>query len=220
MSCRIRGMSSAAPARGHGRPTRPVVLRRPGGARGALVTLELVTGVTGLAGLASAGAAAVMRPSGDWRPAALALPGTGRPGAVGSADAGGRRWAWGAGLGAAVALGVHLRWIRPQIFSWGASGGEVSRPMPGDDLCRRPQLNATRAVTIAAPPEDIWPWLAQWGWNRAGFYSYDLLDNLGRPSARQVLPQFQDLAVGDWVPMGGKPTPATVYRVTRLEPAR
>ena len=68
------------------------------------------------------------------------------------------------------------------------------------------------------PPEDIWPWLAQWGWNRAGFYSYDLLDNLGRPSARQVFPQFQGLAVGDWVPMGGKPTPATAYRVTRLEP--
>ena len=52
----------------------------------------------------------------------------------------------------------------------------------------------------------------------AGFYSYDLLDNLGRPSARRVLPQFQYLAVGDWVPMGGKPTPSTAYRVTRLEP--
>ena len=104
------------------------------------------------------------------------------------------------------------------MFSWGATGDEVNRPMPGDDLCPRPQLNATRAVTVAAPAEDIWPWLAQWGWNRAGFYSYDLLDNLGRPSARQVLPQFQHLAVGDWVPMGGKPTPATAYRVARLEP--
>jgi hypothetical protein len=90
--------------------------------------------------------------------------------------------------------------------------------MAGDELCPRPQLNATRAVTIAAPPEDIWPWLVQWGWNRAGFYSYDLLDNLGRPSARQILPQFQHLAVGDWVPMGGKTTPCTAYRVARLEP--
>jgi hypothetical protein len=51
-----------------------------------------------------------------------------------------------------------------------------------------------------------------------GLYSYDLLDNLGRPSARRVLPPFQHLAVGDWVPMGGKPTPSTAYRVTRLEP--
>ena len=90
--------------------------------------------------------------------------------------------------------------------------------MDGDDLCPRPHLNATRAVTVDAAPEDIWPWLVQWGWNRAGFYSYDLLDNLGRPSSRRVLPQFQHLAVGDWVPMGGKPTPATAYRVVRLEP--
>ena len=123
-----------------------------------------------------------------------------------------------ASLGATVALGVHLRWLRPRIFSWGATGEEASRPMPGDDRCLRPDLSATRAVTIAARPEDVWPWLVQWGWNRAGFYSYDLLDNLGRPSARQILPQFQHLAVGDWVPMGGEPTPSTAYRVTRLEP--
>ncbi|HEY2128006.1 MAG TPA: hypothetical protein VGH77_12555 [Streptosporangiaceae bacterium] len=90
--------------------------------------------------------------------------------------------------------------------------------MAGDELCPRPQLNATRAVTIAAGPDDIWPWLVQWGWNRAGFYSYDLLDNLGRPSAGQILPQFQRLAVGDWVLMGGKTTPYTAYRVARLEP--
>jgi hypothetical protein len=121
-------------------------------------------------------------------------------------------------LGAAVTLGVHVSWIRPRIFSWGATRDEVSRPMIGDDLCSRPHLNATRAVTIAAPPEAIWPWLVQWGWNRAGFYSYDLLDNLGRPSATQILPEFQDLAVGDWVPMSGKTTPYTAYRVARLEP--
>jgi hypothetical protein len=121
-------------------------------------------------------------------------------------------------LGAAVALGAYVRWARPRVFSWGATSEEATRPMAGDELCLRPQLNATRAVTIAAGPDDIWPWLVQWGWNRAGFYSYDLLDNLGRPSARQILPQFQHLAVGDWVPMGGTTTPYTAYRVTRLEP--
>jgi len=128
------------------------------------------------------------------------------------------RTATAAGLGAAAALGVYLRWIRPRVFSWGATRDEASRPMAGDELCPRPQLNATRAVTIAAPPGDIWPWLVQWGWNRAGFYSYDLLDNLGQPSAQQILPQFQHLAVGDWVPMGGKTTPYTAYRVARLQP--
>ena len=64
-----------------------------------------------------------------------------------------------AGLGAAVALGVHLGWIRPRVFRWGATVAEASRPMDGDDLCPRPHLNATRAVTIDAAPEDIWPWL-------------------------------------------------------------
>jgi hypothetical protein len=121
-------------------------------------------------------------------------------------------------LGGAVALGAYVRWARPRVFSWGATREEATRPMPGDELCPRPQLNATRAVTVAAGPQDIWPWLVQWGWHRAGFYSYDLLDNLGRPSARQILPQFQHLAVGDWVPMGGKPTPSTAYRVALLEP--
>jgi hypothetical protein len=123
-----------------------------------------------------------------------------------------------AGVAAAVALGGYVRWVRPRAFSWGATGEEAGRPMVGDELCPRPQLNATRAVTVTAAPQDIWPWLVQWGWNRAGFYSYDLLDNLGRPSARQILPQFQQLAVGDWVPMGGKTTPYTAYRVARLEP--
>jgi hypothetical protein len=125
-----------------------------------------------------------------------------------------------AGVAAAVALGVYVRWVRPRAFSWGATGEEAGRPMAGDELSPRPQLSATRAVTIAAPPEDIWPWLVQWGWNRAGFYSYDLLDNLGRPSARQILPQFQHLQVGDWVPMGGKTTPYTAYQVAQVEPGK
>jgi hypothetical protein len=106
------------------------------------------------------------------------------------------------------------------MFTWGATREEAGRPMPGDGICQRPQLNATRAVTIVARPEEIWPWLVQWGWNRAGFYSYDLLDNLGRRSAGEILPQFQQLAVGDWVPMSGKPTPYTAFQVARLEPGK
>lgn len=73
--------------------------------------------------------------------------------------------------------------------------------MPGDELVARPSFNATRAITVAAPPEEIWPWLVQVGLTRAGWYSYDLFDNLGRPSAREIIPELQHLAPGDIVPM-------------------
>jgi hypothetical protein len=107
--------------------------------------------------------------------------------------------------------------IRPWVFRWDATVAEASRPMDGDDLCPRPHLNATRAVTVDAAPEDIWPWLVQWGWNRAGFYGYDLMDNLGRPSSQRVLPQFQHLAVGGLGTHGRQANP--VHRLSG-HPAR
>jgi hypothetical protein len=72
------------------------------------------------------------------------------------------------------------------------------------------------AVTIEATPEEVWPWLIQMGWDRAGFYSWDLLDNAGRPSARQVHPEWQDLAVGDRLRCLGLPS----YEIVTLEPNR
>ncbi|MCG2803344.1 MAG: hypothetical protein L6311_14785 [Cellulomonas sp.] len=95
----------------------------------------------------------------------------------------------------------YLRWYRPWQLTWGATPDEVTRTLPGDDLVARPVFDATRAITIEAPPQAVWPWLVQVGIGRAGWYSYDLLDNLGRPSATQILPQWQHLAVGDVVPM-------------------
>src|SRR6266702_5018106 len=97
----------------------------------------------------------------------------------------------------AVAIGVYLRFIRPWQLRWGATDEEVARAMPGDDVVKQPTFNATRAVTIQARPEEIWPWLVQIGVTRAGWYSYDWLDNLGKPSAQRLLPQFQQVAVGD-----------------------
>jgi hypothetical protein len=102
-------------------------------------------------------------------------------------------------LGVAV-LGVYVRFIRPWQLRWGATDDEVARAMPGDDVVKQPIFNATRAVTIQARPEQIWPWLVQMGITRAGWYSYDWLDNLGRPSAQRILPEFQHGAVGDVVP--------------------
>ena len=95
----------------------------------------------------------------------------------------------------------YLRILRPWQLRWGATSDEISRTLPGDELVAEPTFDATRAITIAARPDHIWPWLRQVGVTRAGWYSYDLLDNLGRPSARDIIPELQDVAVGDVVPL-------------------
>jgi hypothetical protein len=109
----------------------------------------------------------------------------------------------GIGLAAlgAVVFGVYLRFIRPWQLRWGATDEEVARAMPGDDVVKHPTFHATRALTIQARPEEIWPWLVQMGIKRAGWYSYDWLDNLGIPSADRIVPELQHLAVGDLIPM-------------------
>jgi len=104
-------------------------------------------------------------------------------------------------LAAATTAVVYVRYARPWQLTWGATPNEVSRPLPGDELVTRPTFNATRAITIDAPPEEIWPWLVQVGLTRAGWYSYDILDNFGHPSATRIIPELQNLAVGDVVPM-------------------
>jgi len=71
----------------------------------------------------------------------------------------------------------------------------------GDGLVKDPTFNATRAVTINAPAEQIWPWIVQIGYKRAGFYSWDFLDNDGIPSAERILPEYQNLKIGDVVPL-------------------
>jgi hypothetical protein len=101
---------------------------------------------------------------------------------------------------AAGAAGYVKLW-RPWQLRWGATDDELTRPLPGDDLVPKPTFNATRAISIGAPPGRVWPWLIQVGTKRAGWYSYDLLDNLGHPSARRIIPELQQLAPGDVVPM-------------------
>jgi len=86
--------------------------------------------------------------------------------------------------------------IRPVHLRWGATENELARPMPGDlDGSRW-----TRAITIAATPEQIWPWLAQWGQGRGGWYSYDWLENLfgfDIHTADRILPEYQNPQIGD-----------------------
>jgi hypothetical protein len=110
--------------------------------------------------------------------------------------------------------------LRPWHLRWGATQDEVAAPMPGDDLVPGCQYRATRAVTVMAQPRHVWPWLAQAGMGRAGFYSVDLLDNLARPSAEEILPQHQRLAVGQWVAMSRTPSDTTAFRVHSVEHER
>ena len=90
---------------------------------------------------------------------------------------------------------------RPWQLSWGATADEVTRPMVGDGLVKDPTFNATRAVTINAPAERIWPWIVQIGYKRAGFYSWDILDNDAIPSAELIISEYQNLKIGDLVPL-------------------
>jgi len=109
------------------------------------------------------------------------------------------RWLGAAALGA---IPLYLLAIRPWHLRWGATDEELLRPMPGDDLCNSPHLDSTRAISIHATPEQIWPWLVQIGRGRAGWYSYDFSDNRGQRSAHRILPDFQHLRVDDYVPTG------------------
>lgn len=110
--------------------------------------------------------------------------------------------------------------VRRWFARWGTTLDERARAMPGDALIANPTHSAMHAVTVYAPPEDIWPWLAQMGYQRGGLYSYDWLDRffgyLDRPSASRILPEFQHLAVGDHIPLGRGPS----WPVAVVEPNR
>jgi proline iminopeptidase len=105
--------------------------------------------------------------------------------------------------------------IRPRLREWGADPHEAALPIPGDDLVPQPTATETRGITIDAPVSKVWPWLVQMGYERAGWYSYDALDNKG-PSADRILPEFQTLSVGDIMPTH----PGGGFRVEVVEPER
>jgi hypothetical protein len=100
---------------------------------------------------------------------------------------------------------------------WGATDDEVHASMPGDEIVPNPSFNATRAITIDAPPELVWPWIAQMGYRRAGFYTYALLDNAGYDSADRILDEYQPPKIGDWVPMAKQVNETTAFRVQAFE---
>jgi len=123
-------------------------------------------------------------------------------------------------VGAFVAAWGFVRYRRYHL-RWGATDAEVQGLLPGDDLIASPSFTVTRAITIDATPAQVWPWIVQIGNGRAGFYSYDLLDNLGRRSAERILPQWQAIEVGGLAapmsPFEHPPTPATAFVVAGFE---
>lgn len=125
----------------------------------------------------------------------------------------------GMAIGSA-AIAAYVRRVRPWLLHWGSSENEIRLALPGDELVPHPRLSATHAVTIHATVADVWAWLVQMGQGRAGFYSYDWIENgmgLDIHNADRILPEFQNLKVGDQVPLapGGFGVPVAI-----LEPCR
>ena len=126
-------------------------------------------------------------------------------------------------LGSAAALVVGAvaaeHALRAQYESWGATADEVRATLPGDGIVPEPQRVSTRAITIDASPDDVWPWLVQIGHARGGLYSYDWLENLvgcDLHSASEILPEHQVLHRGDRVRMGPEGYPT--FSVAEVEP--
>ena len=100
----------------------------------------------------------------------------------------------------ALVASFYLVYV-PWQMNWGATNEEVSRSMAGDQVVTASTFNATRAVTVNATADRIWPWIIQIGYGRAGFYSWDILDNNGIASAERIMPEYQGLRLGDLVPL-------------------
>jgi hypothetical protein len=121
-------------------------------------------------------------------------------------------------------IGPASRWIRHHLLaSFARELGdpealENDRPLEGDDLLPDAAAQLTHGVTIRATPEAIWPWLVQMGCRRAGWYSYDFLDNGGIESAREIVAEIQNLKVGDI--LKATPEGEDGFEVPRIEPPR
>jgi hypothetical protein len=118
-----------------------------------------------------------------------------------------------------AALAAYWLVVRPWHLRWGATDAEVAKPLPGDDLEPEPAIQMTRAITVDAPVEEVWPWLAQIGQERGGFYSYEWVENLAgcrMKNADRVHPEWQRREVGETIMLH----PASGLKVSHFEPNR
>jgi hypothetical protein len=111
---------------------------------------------------------------------------------------------------------IRRTMLRALAGDLGAVPPDERRALEGDDILGTARLQKTHAVTIEAPASRVWPWLVQMGASRAGWYSYDLLDNGGVHSAEVIVPELQRLSVGDVIPaLPGSPDGFAVLRLER-----
>lgn len=99
-------------------------------------------------------------------------------------------------------VAAYERYLKPWQERWGATDEEVALRLPGDELVEEPAKQVTRAITIDATREEVWPWIVQLGADRGGFYTYDRLENLvglDIHSADEIVDEWQDLEIGDVV---------------------
>jgi hypothetical protein len=102
----------------------------------------------------------------------------------------------------AAAVIAYCARVRPWMYTWGARGDEIDASLPGDDWVPHPGARTVRAITIDAPAETVWPWLAQIGEGRGGFYSYSLLERAvgcDIHNADHIHPEWQPIHPGDTV---------------------
>ena len=107
--------------------------------------------------------------------------------------------------------------------TYGSMARERDLTLPGDRVVGRPQVVIDHAVTIDAPPSAVWPWLLQMGWGRGGWYTARWVDRLlfpaNGPSAEAIVPDLQELAIGDFIPDGPPETECGMI-VEQLESER
>jgi len=135
---------------------------------------------------------------------------------------------------AAASVVGYERWVKPWQQRWGATEEERAVSLPGDELVAEPATQLTRAITIDASPDRVWPWIVQLGADRGGFYSYDWLENLFGleiHSADDIVPAWQQLQVDDvvyasrdrtggWYVVDLRPDEALVLKVANLAAGR
>ncbi|MGW0149203.1 hypothetical protein ACWDVU_26780 [Streptomyces sp. NPDC003333] len=119
---------------------------------------------------------------------------------------------------ASAALVYYARWLRPRLLTWGATREEIAGEYPGDELVPEPDGTSTMATTLPAPPEAVWAWLVQMGYDRGGWYSWDWLDHYGHPSAERIVPEWQSIQEGQR--LGAVRGGRAWFTVARLEPHR